>query len=519
MTDDADKARDEPDGDREPALRQAPATDRPEPLRGAPPDVRELALDCLAMNSSADEAGRWFQKGLESMARSDRAGAISAFRRALQLHPGFAEAHSNLGLALEGDGQLEEAEACYHQALELNPGLTQTWVNLGALLAARKRHAEAEVAYRRALALAPAHPSALSNLGALLVELKREAEAEQRYRTALAVAPEHRSASFNLGSLLLRQGRYEEGWRRLESRDGNSPLDGYLDGFRRWQGEPVEGKSLLIAAEGGHGDMIHFCRYAALLKQRGASRVSVFCHPALTRLLTRLRGVDEVLTSGSAPPAAGWDYWTLPLSLPHLLGTTLETIPAELPYLTADPEKIAAWRSALGKPWPELGVGLVWKGSARFARDADRSLPSVSVLDPLMETPGIRFFSLQKGGEEGGAAVLGAFPMVELGPRLSSFAETAGVIMNLDLVITVDTAVAHLTGALGKPCWVLLCDSRAEWRWLKERADSPWYPGVFRLFRQKTSGDWRPVIDEVKTALKEQAELHSSKLDIRADSN
>jgi Flp pilus assembly protein TadD len=462
------------------------------------------------MKGSVDEAGRLFQEGLELMAKSDRAGAKSAFRRALQLQPGFAEAHSNLGLLLEGAGRPEEAEACYRQALELSPGLVQTRINFGALLAARKRHAEAEVVYRRALGLAPEHPGVLSNLGVLLAELKREAEAEHCYRAALAAAPEHRSASFNLGSLMLRQGRYEEGWRRLESRDWRSPLEGYLDRFPRWQGEPIEGKSLLIAAEGGHGDMIQFCRYAALLKRRGASRVSVFCHPGLSRLFTQLRGVDEVLTSGSIPPAAGWDYWTLPLSLPHLLGTTLDTIPAELPYLTAEPEEIAVWRSAVGKPWPDLGVGLVWKGNPRFERDADRSLPSISVLAPLKEVPGIRFFSLQKGAEEEGSAVQGSLPMVELGLQLSAFAETAAVIMNLDLVITVDTAVAHLAGALGKPCWVLLSDSRAEWRWLKERTDSPWYPGVLRLFRQKISGNWGPVIADVKTALKAQTEVGSS---------
>jgi Flp pilus assembly protein TadD len=294
------------------------------------------------MKGSVDEASRLFQEGLELMAKSDRAGAKSAFRRALQLQPGFAEAHSNLGLLLEGAGRPEEAEACYRQALELSPGLVQTRINFGALLAARKRHAEAEVVYRRALGLAPEHPGVLSNLGVLLAELKREAEAEHCYRAALAAAPEHRSASFNLGSLLLRQGRYEEGWRRLESRDWRSPLEGYLDRFPRWQGEPIEGKSLLIAAEGGHGDMIQFCRYAGLLKKRGTSRVSVFCHPGLSRLFTQLRGVDEVLTSGAAPPAAGWDYWTLPLSLPHILATTLDTIPAELPYLTAEPEQIAA---------------------------------------------------------------------------------------------------------------------------------------------------------------------------------
>jgi len=458
------------------------------------------------MQDQLDAASRLFRKGLELMAQSDRAGAEDAFRRALQLQPELAAAHSNLGLLQEEAGQPEAAEASYRRALELDPGLVQTCINFGALLAARQRYAEAEAIYQRALGLAPEHPGVLSNLGALLAEVNRETEAEACYRAALAAAPKHRSAAFNLGTLLLRQGRYAEGWRRLEARRWHSPLQDFVDRFPRWQGEPVQGKSLLIAVEGGHGDMLQFCRYAARLKQQGAARVSVFCHPGLFRLFRRLRGVDEVLTSGSAPPAAGWDYWTLPLSLPHLLGTTLATIPAELPYLTAEPDAIATWRSALGQPWPELGVGLVWQGNPRFERNADRSLPSPSLLTPLSEVPGIRFFSLQKDAATAGPAVPGALPVVELGPQLEDFAETAAVIMNLDLVITVDTAVAHLAGALGKPCWVLLSDYWQEWRWLEARPDSPWYPGVMRLFRQKLPGDWEPVIADMKTALKELTE-------------
>jgi Flp pilus assembly protein TadD len=454
------------------------------------------------MNANVDEASSLFQEGLELMATANRARAKDAFQRALQLNPEFAEAHANLGLLLEGEGRHDEAEASYRRALELCPEMVQTSINLGALLAALKRHTEAEETYRHVLRIVPEHPGALSNLGVLLACLKREAEAERCYRAALAAAPEHRSASFNLGSLLLRQGRYAEGWWRLESRDWRSPLKGYLDGFPRWQGESLEGKSLLIAAEGGQGDMLQFCRYAPLIKNRGAARVSVFCHPGLTRLFARLRGVDEVLTSGSQPPAEGWDYWTLPFSLPHLFQTTLDTIPADLPYLSAEPAEIARWQSVLGKPWSDLGVGLVWKGNPRFQRDTDRSLNSVSVLAPLKEVPGSRFFSLQKGAAEEGSSVQGLLPLVDLGPQLGDFADTAAVVMNLDLVITVDTAVAHLAGALGKPCWVLLSDSPTEWRWLKDRADSPWYPRVLRLFRQRNPKDWGPVIADVETALK-----------------
>ena len=453
------------------------------------------------MNVAADETNRLLQESHELMAKGDRVAAEAALRRALELHPGFAEAHANLGLLLDDSNRPDEAEVAYRRALELAPGMAQTHVNFGAFLAARKRYAEAEEKYRRALDLAPNHPGALSNLGVLLAGLKREGEAEGCYRAALTAAPDHRLASFNLGSLLLRQGRYEEGWRRLEARDWRSPLGEYLDQFPRWQGESLQGKSILITAEAGHGDMIQFCRYSALLKQRGASRVTIFCHPGLQRLFTRLEGVDEVLTSGSPPPVAGWDYWTLPLSLPHLFHTTLDTIPAGLPYLTAEPAQITHWGSILGKPWPELGVGLVRQGNPRFQFDADRSLPAFSTLAPLLQVPGIRFFILQKGDNREASAVPSLLPLVDLGPQLGDFADTAAVIMNLDLVITVDTAVAHLAGALGKPCWILLADSPAEWRWLKDRADSPWYPRVMRLFRQKNFGNWAPVIADVEIAL------------------
>ncbi len=454
------------------------------------------------MSPSAEEARRLFREGLELMANGDHPQAEDAFRRVLQLDPDHAEAHANLGLLFDGKRQFDEAEACYRRALELNPRLVQTCINLGALLATRRRDAEAEETYRRALTLVPAHPGALSNLGVLLVRLNREAEAERCYRAALSAAPGHRLASFNLGSLLLRLGQYEEGWRRLESRNWHSPLEGYLDQFPRWQGEPLAGKSVLIAAEGGHGDMIQFCRYAALLKKNGAARVSVFCHPGLTRLFSQLRGVDEVLTSGSPPPPAGWNYWTLPLSLPHLFRTTLDSIPADLPYLTAEPAQITHWKSVLRKTPSDLAVGLVWRGNPAFEHDAERSLPSLSLLAPLMNLPCVRFFSLQKVAEREAPPVHHPFPVVDLSPQLRDFADTAAAVANLDLVITVDTAVAHLAGALGRPCWVLLSDISVEWRWLKDRTDSPWYPRVLRLFRQKTPGDWAPVIAAVETALR-----------------
>ncbi|MCX7170211.1 MAG: hypothetical protein NTY41_07955 [Proteobacteria bacterium] len=361
--------------------------------------------------------------------------------------------------------------------------------------------AAAETAYRQALALDPEFLGVLSNLGVLLACLQREEEAEQCYRSAMALAPDYAKARFNLAYLLLRQGRYAEGWDCLEARDWYAPFAD-RPGCPRWQGEPLQGKSLLIGFEAGHGDMIQFCRYATLVKTGGAARVTILCQPGLKALFARLAGVDQTIALDEPLPASGWDYWTPPLSLPYLFRTRLDSIPADLPYLTAEPERIRHWAWIMEASPRELRVGLVWKGNPRFENDADRSLPSLAVLAPLGEIVGVRYFSLQKGEAAAEAAdPARALSLTDLAPRIENFADTAAIVMNLDLVIAVDTAVAHLAGALGKPCWVLLPDYKTDWRWLKQREDSPWYPGVMRLFRQKSAGDWVAVITDVKTAL------------------
>ena len=453
------------------------------------------------MSSYPAEAEQLFYDGTRRMAAGDAAGAEADFRRALALVADFSEAHANLGLLFDQAGRDEEAEKHYRQAIETDPARTQNHLNFGGLLLRQKRFAEAEAAYRQALALNPESASAWSNLGVLLACVQREAEAEQCYRTAMQLDPAYRLAPFNFAYLLLRQGRFEEGWACLERRDWYAILEKNLS-FPRWCGESLAGKSLLIGFEAGHGDMIQFCRYAALAKAAGATRVTILCHPGLKRLFATLTGVDDAFAFDEPLPSPGWDYWTPVLSLPFHFKTRLDSIPADLPYLFAKPERIAHWAAILGGSSGERRVGLVWKGNPRFENDADRSLPSLATLLPLWDVPGVRFFSLQKGtGQEEAACTPQAQPLTDLGSGLGDFADTAAVVMNLDLVITVDTAVAHLAGALGKPCWVLLPDYKTDWRWLTGRTDSPWYPGVLRLFRQNTAGDWGAVIEEVKSAL------------------
>ncbi|WP_310493339.1 tetratricopeptide repeat protein [Dechloromonas sp.] len=446
-------------------------------------------------------AEQLFYEALRVMGEGDFVAAENGFRQALQLAPALSEAHANLGYLLDSQGRNQEAEACYRQALALAPMQLQTYINLGALLESQQRFAEAEVAYQSALAIDPESPAAWSNLGVLMTCMKREAEAEPCFRKALELAPDYQKASFNLAHLLLRQGRYEEGWRHMESRDWYAQIAKHL-GMPRWQGETLAGEAILIGLEAGHGDMIQFCRYGNRLKELGARRVSVLCHPPLKSLFQHLAGIDEAIAVGEPDPGIAWDFWTPPLSQPYYLGTRLDTIPAELPYLQVAPDKVADWQAVMGDGGDALRVGLVWKGNPRFENDAYRSLRSLHDLAPLGEVAGIRYFSLQKGaGEDETASAVAPFAITPLGADIADFSDTAAIMMNLDLVIAVDTAAAHLAGALGRRCWVLLPDYKTDWRWLAERSDSPWYPGVMRLFRQDATGTWAPVIAQLKDAL------------------
>ncbi|APW40307.1 hypothetical protein RD110_26470 [Rhodoferax koreense] len=445
-------------------------------------------------------AEKLFFEGARQMAAELPAEAERLFRGALAAAPDLAEAWVNLGLVLEQREQDGEAEACYRRALALRPEIAETHVNLGGLLARHKRLDEAEAAYAQALRLAPDQPGTWSNLGVLYASMRLDDEAEACFEKALALAPDLPRARFNLGVMRLRQGRLEEGWAGLEARDWYAGLKKQLR-CPRWQGEPLAGRSVLVGYEVGHGDMVQFGRYAAQLKARGAGPVSLLCHPALKRLFATLAGVDHVLGFDEPWPEAQWDVWTPLMSLPYYFETRLDTIPASLPYLKTDPALALRWAAEL-PPRPSLRVGLVWKGNPRFENDADRSLASLAVLAPLWQVPRVCFVSLQKGaGEDQAENPPPGQPLLHLGGRMRDFADAAAIMAGLDLVIAVDTAMAHLAGALGKPCWLLLPRYQTDWRWLEERTDSPWYPGVMRLFRQTGPGDWQPVMEELTAAL------------------
>ena len=433
------------------------------------------------------------------MMAGDDVGAEVSFRQVVAQAPELAEVWINLGLIRQRAGEPDTAEASFRQALRLDPACVQAYLNLAVLLLEGKRFVEAEALSQAALRRAPASAVAWSNYGVLLACGKREAEAEQCYRTAFVLDPAYRKARFNLAYVLLRQGRFAEGWACLEARDWYAPLERHF-ACPRWQGESLVGKSVVVGCEAGYGDMIQFSRYVPWLKERGANHVSLICHQGLKTLLSTLPDVDTVYSITDDVPSSGWDIWLPLLSLPHHLGTTLATIPAQIPYLRADPGRASAWDARL--PADGLRIGLAWKGNPRFENDADRSLPSLDVLAPLGEVGGVCFVSLQKGaGEDEALDPPDGLSLLALGGELDDFAETAAVIACLDLVISVDTAVAHLAGALGRPCWVLLPDYKTDWRWLTGRDDSPWYTGTLRLFRQSADGAWPPVVARVAVAL------------------
>lgn len=442
-----------------------------------------------------------FFEGNRHMAAGDSARAEACFRAALQMAPDMAEVHANLAFLLDERGAAVEAEACYERAIALNPALSQVHLNFGTLLASHKRFDEAEAAYTRAILLAPESPAGWSNLGGLYAGMKRDAQAEVCCRQAMALDASYAKARFNLAYVLLRQGRFEEGWPCLESRDWYGALQAHLD-CPRWRGESLQAKSLLIGFEAGHGDMIQFGRYAAVLKRQGAAHITLLCHPALKTLFVTLDGVDQVIAFDEAVPKTGWDCWTPLLSIPLYCQTRLDTIPAIIPYVQAAAGRIEHWRASF--PAPGIRVGLVWKGNPRFENDADRSLPGLEVLLPLGRVAGVHFISLQKGaGEDQAMHPPAGLPLLHLGSQIEDFADSAAIVASLDLVICVDTAIAHLASALGKPCWVLLPAYKTDWRWLAGRNDSPWYPGVMRLFRQSAAGNWTGVVAEVQAALEQ----------------
>jgi tetratricopeptide (TPR) repeat protein len=420
--------------------------------------------------------------------------AVACLRQALYLDPAFLRALYNLGRALLIQDRPDEAEAPLREALRLQPDYARAYADLGIVLMKQGRHDEAVAHLRRAVTLQPDDAKAYNSLGVALKEQGKLTEAVTCLQEALRVEPGYAEAHKNLALVWLQHGDYERGWPEYEWRWRCKEFVPPKYAQPRWDGSDLKGRTVLLHTEQGLGDTIQFIRYAPLLQQRGG-RVVVAAQPALVSLLSRCPGVDQVAARGVTLPS--FDVYVPLLSLPALFGTTLATVPAEVPYLAADERLVKHWRRELAA-LPGFKVGIVWQGSPGYGGDRERST-RLACFEPLARLPGVNLLSLQKGaGSEQLAAA--PFPVTAIGERLDDWANTAAVVQALDLLITVDTGVAHLAGALDVPVWVAL-PLAPDWRWLLDREDSPWYPAM-RLFRQTEWGRWEPVFARLADALR-----------------
>jgi len=418
--------------------------------------------------------------------------AVDLIRQALALDPHQPDALCNLGEALRATGRLDEAMAIYRRALQLQPNHPEACDNLGIALAEQGHFDQAIFAHQRALQLKPDHAPAHNNLGTALVELGRFDEAIAAFRTALRFQPDYPDARFNASLLLLLEGDFERGWPLYESRsdDSRTPKRDFRQ--PRWDGGPLNGRRLLLHAEQGFGDAIQFIRYARLLADRGAHVILESPSP-LAALLRSAPGISELIATGK--PLPPFDLHVPMLSLPLLFQTTPETIPREIPYLFPDKGLSENWAGRLGAKTSPLRVGLAWAGRSQNARLRKRQIDLESLL-PLLSITGVDFFNLQI--DDGTAAIQRVHArsrLIDLTAHVRDFADTAALMAHLDLIISVDTAVAHLAGAMGRPVWTLL-PFVPDWRWGLKNEHTPWYP-TMRLFRQPSFGDWDTVIQRV----------------------
>jgi tetratricopeptide (TPR) repeat protein len=484
------------------------------------PAWQELGDAWMLLGDPA-EAARAYQEGLAFapgngqllfrlgscwLALGQRQRAIAVLRQAAAAHPPQPYALAALGNALMFENQLEEAEGWFRQALALLPQEGRILVNLAHCLHLQDRLEEAADCLQQAIPLLPKDAQPHNNLGTVLQEQNCLEAALESYRRGLQLAPDSPEIHYNLATALLTLGRSKEGWREYEWR-----LQRQGAAYPRfpqplWTGSPLGQQTLLIYAEQGLGDTIQFVRYLPLLAAAHPQASLYFrCPPSLVELLRA--SFPQVQIISETDPLPPFD-WHLPLlSLPHRLGTTLETIPACLPYLVCPPES-----SAWPEEWPEvpqkgMKVGLVWASGRRadLALNRVQRLKScpLSLFLEYLDLPQVQWVSLQVGEDLSQVEpLLKQHQVVELGSRFQNFVDTARAVAQLDLVISVDTAVAHLAGALGKPVWVLL-PFAADWRWLLQRQDSPWYPGVMRLFRQEARGNWVEPLQQMRRALQE----------------
>jgi hypothetical protein len=445
---------------------------------------------------------RLFDQALEHHRAGRLAMAEPLYRQILAQNPAHGDAWHLLGLVAHQTGNHQAAVDLISRAMALNPSAATYYNSAGEALRCLGDHQRAIAAYESALRIDPSFAEALNNLGTVYQNQGRMSEALQCYERALALHPNYANAHYNRARTWLALGDYARGWTEYEWRWQRGEFRRPKHVQPAWDGAQLGGRTLLVSAEQGLGDTLQFIRYVPLLKPFGG-RVEVEVQPTLVPLL-QAGGYCDVLALGQ--PLPRFDVHISLLSLPRALGATLASIPCDIPYLAADRERLAFWRQRMAD-LAGFRVGIHWQGNPQSPLEPWRSMP-LACFEPLAHVPGVRLISLQKGpGTEQLSALGGRFEVVDFSRTLDvargPFMDTAALISVLDLVITSDSAVAHLAGALGAPVWVVL-NAAADWRWLCDREDSPWYP-TMRLFRQRSFGQWQDVFQRLTAALSERA--------------
>ncbi len=446
-----------------------------------------------ALTDDPTHALALLNKGLSLAALDQVDAAIIELEKASSAQPENIDIWTQLGHLHQTQNNGQRAESCYTKAVQVNPHHVESLNDLGNLYCDQLRFDEAIQIYRKALTVDSKQSDIHSNLGVAQQERGDSKKAIVAYRQAIRIDPENAEAHRNLGMALLQEGDFAEGWAEYEWRWQTAHFKPLVRPWAqpRWQGQDAGGKTLLIRCEQGFGDCLQFARYFAMAAQK-VSRLIVAAPQELAALFARIDGVDEVLVAGN--PQSGFDLQIPLMSLPHVFRTTLTTVPNTVPYLSPDPDKSARWQSRLNKKPGQKLVGLAWRGSGAHHRNAIRS-PGLDAFGRLFEAdPGLRLISLQKDvGPEDRNRLAGNRRIEEYTSELTSFDETAALISLLDQVVAPDTAVAHLAGGLGVPT-ILVLPVVSEWRWLRRRSDSPWYPNT-QLARQQTQGDWVSCMD------------------------
>jgi len=487
-------------------MRQAGASREAGDLTGAEQSYRQV------LDEEPDHADALYLLGEVEALRQNNEHAAALIGRAISIESGKPQFHFALGCVQQGSGERGEAADSYRRALALDPSHAPAHINLGCLLQgsaeidvaaggpgialAQQGFEEALSHFRAATQTMPEAPDGWLNLGYALERQRRLADARGCYDRALALDPHLIEARFNRSMVLLAQGDYLEGWKEYEWRWQAS---GYLrPAFPQseWDGSALRGETVLLYTEQGFGDAIQFVRYAAAVAERGG-RALLRCQPEMQRLLRTVRGVSGTLAPHQT---AEFDFHCALLSLPRVLQTTIDTIPAQVPYIVADPLLASEWCARLHDGQAGIKVGLVWASHSMMPNAKLRSL-TPSAFAPLRAVPGVRFYSLQTGPAGRQEAAAAPMPLIDPTDRIGDFADTAALIANLDLIIAVDTAVAHLAGAMHKPVWTMLRYA-PEWRWYPDAPVSKWYPSM-RLYRQRSSGDWAGVCERMANDLRD----------------